>query len=147
VCRLSLSAAEPAPAAYLNAGFNRLAGYTFSEINEEDPSKLAQLYDAQIPADIKALSGKKTVISGFMLPVKVNQGVVTEMLLMKDQMSCCYGATPGLNDFVIVRLPEGKGKLMVDTPIFVYGTLRVGAVVENGFLAGVYQLDGESMKL
>ena len=52
-----------------------------------------------------------------------------------------------MNDFVIVRLPEGKGKLMVDTPIFVYGTLKVGAVVENGFLSGVYQLDGESMKL
>ena len=82
-----------------------------------------------------------------MLPVKVNKGVVTEMLLMKDQTSCCYGATPGLNDFVIVRLPEGKGKLMVDTPIFVYGTLKVGAVIENGFLSGVYQLDGESMKL
>jgi len=25
--------------------------------------------------------------------------------------------------------------------------LKVGAVVENGFLSGVYQLDGESMKL
>jgi hypothetical protein len=136
-----------APAAYLNASFSRLSGYTFPEINEVDPVKLAKLYDAQIPADIKALDGKKTVISGFMLPVKVNKGVVTEMLLMKDQMSCCYGATPSLNDFVIVRLPEGKGKLMVDTPIFVYGTLKVGAVVENGFLSGVYQLDGESMKL
>jgi hypothetical protein len=145
---VSAIAAEPAPpSAYLNASFSRLAGYTFPEINEDDPIKLAKLYDAQIPADIKALDGKKTVISGFMLPVKVNKGVVTEMLLMKDQMSCCYGATPGLNDFIIVRLPEGKGKLMVDTPIFVYGTLKVGAVVENGFLAGVYQLDGESMKL
>ncbi len=143
---VSAIAAEPA-SAYLNASFNRLAGYTFPEINEEDPVKLAALYNAEIPADIKALDGKKTVISGFMLPVKVNKGVVTEMLLMKDQTSCCYGATPGLNDFVIVRLPEGKGKLMVDTPIFVYGTLKVGAVVENGFLSGVYQLDGESMKL
>jgi hypothetical protein len=144
---VSSMAAEPAPATYLNASFNRLAGYTFPEINEEDPVKLAALYNAEIPADIKALDGKKTVISGFMLPVKVNKGVVTEMLLMKDQTSCCYGATPGLNDFVIVRLPEGKGKLMVDTPIFVYGTLKVGAVIENGFLSGVYQLDGESMKL
>jgi hypothetical protein len=82
-----------------------------------------------------------------MLPVKVNKGVVTELLLMKDQMSCCYGATPNLNDFVIVRMPEGKGKLMVDTPIFIYGTLKVGAVLENGFLAGVYQLDGDKMEM
>jgi hypothetical protein len=140
--------ADPAkPAGYLNAGFGRLAGYTFPVINEDDPAKLAALYDAQIPADVKALDGKKTVISGFMLPVKVNQGVVTELLLMKDQQSCCYGATPGLNDFVIVRMPAGKGKLMVDTPIFVYGTLKVGAVLENGFLSGVYQLEGEKMEM
>ena len=148
----SAVAAEPVPvaapsSAYLNASFSRLAGYTFPEINQDDSVKLAAFYNAQIPADIKALDGKKTVISGFMLPVKVNKGVVTEMLLMKDQMSCCYGATPMLNDFVIVRLPEGKGKLVVDTPIFVYGILKVGAVLENGFLAGVYQLEGESMKL
>ena len=47
----------------------------------------------------------------------------------------------------VSTMRERKGKLMVDTPIFVYGTLKVGAVVENGFLSGVYQLDGESMKL
>ena len=140
--------ADPAkPAGYVKAGFGRLAGYTFPAINEDDPAKLAALYDAQIPADVKALDGKKTVISGFMLPVKVNQGVVTELLLMKDQQSCCYGATPGLNDFVIVRMPAGKGKLTVDTPVFIYGTLKVGAVLENGFLSGVYQLEGEKMEL
>lgn len=139
---------EPARApGYINASFSRLAGYTFSDVTENDPAKVAALYNEQIPADIKALDGKKTVISGFMLPVKVNKGVVTELLLMKDQQSCCYGATPGLNDFIIVRMPEGKGRLLVDTPIFIYGTLRVGAVLENGFLAGVYQLDGEKMEM
>lgn len=139
---------EPAKTtAYANAGFSRLAGYTFPAVIEDDPVKLAALYNEQIPADIKNLDGKKTVISGFMLPVKVNKGVVTELLLMKDQMSCCYGATPNLNDFVIVRMPDGKGKLMVDTPIFIYGTLKVGAVMENGFLAGVYQLDGDKMEM
>jgi hypothetical protein len=135
------------PAAYINASFSRLANYTFPSVIEDDPVKLAALYNAQIPQAIKNLDGKKTVISGFMLPVKVNKGVVTELLLMKDQMSCCYGATPNLNDFVIVRMPEGKGKLMVDTPIFIYGTLKVGAVLENGFLAGVYQLDGDKMEM
>lgn len=139
---------EPAKSSgYVNASFNRLAGYTFPAVIEDDPTKLAALYNEHIPADIKNLDGKKTVISGFMLPVKVNKGVVTELLLMKDQMSCCYGATPNLNDFVIVRMPEGKGKLMVDTPIFIYGTLKVGAVLENGFLAGVYQLEGDKMEM
>jgi hypothetical protein len=151
VCPL-VHAADPKPDAakapgYTTTSFTRLAGYSFPIINEEDPKKVAALYNAQIPEDVKALDGKKTVISGFMLPVKVNKGVVTELLLMKDQMSCCYGATPSLNDFVIVRMPDGKGKLVVDTPIFIYGTLKVGAVLENDFLAGVYQLDGDKMEL
>jgi hypothetical protein len=132
---------------YVNASFSRLASYTFSSVIEDDPVKLAALYNQEIPAEIKNLDGKKAVISGFMLPVKVSKGVVTELLLMKDQQSCCYGATPNLNDFVIVRMPEGKGKLMIDTPIFIYGTLKVGAVLENGFLAGVYQLDGDKMEM
>ena len=144
---IALRAETAKPTGYANASFSRLAGYTFPSVTEDDPVKLAALYNEHIPADIKTLDGKKTVISGFMLPVKVNKGVVTELLLMKDQMSCCYGATPNLNDFVIVRMPEGKGKLMVDTPIFIYGTLKVGAVLENGFLAGVYQLDGDKMEM
>ncbi len=145
--RAETKAEAAKPTAYANASFSRLANYTFPSVIEDDPVKLAALYNEHIPADIKNLDGKKTVISGFMLPVKVNKGVVTELLLMKDQMSCCYGATPNLNDFVIVRMPEGKGKLMVDTPIFIYGTLKVGAVLENGFLAGVYQLDGDKMEM
>src|SRR5882757_4950411 len=68
--------AKPA-SGYVNASFNRLAGYTFPSVIEDDPAKLAAFYNEQIPADVKNLDGKKTVISGFMLPVKVNDGAVT----------------------------------------------------------------------
>ena len=36
-------------------------------------------------------------IKGFMLPLKVEKGVVTELLIMRDQSMCCYGVTPKIN--------------------------------------------------
>ena len=36
-------------------------------------------------------------------------------------------------------------KAVIDTPVFFYGTLTVGAVVEEGYLAGIYVLEGDKM--
>jgi nitrate reductase NapE component len=34
----------------------------------------------------------------------------------------------------------------MDQAVTLYGTLRVGAMRENGYIVGIYQLDGEKMQ-
>jgi hypothetical protein len=125
--------------------FDLLANFTF-----EVPDGLVSTNDAgksntQIPADVRVLNDKKVALKGFMLPLKVDNGLVTEMLIMKDQSMCCYGTIPRINDWVSVKM-KGKGvPSVMDQPVTVFGKLAVGEMLENGYLVGIYQMDGERM--
>jgi hypothetical protein len=91
------------------------------------------------------LDGKKVVIQGFLLPVKMDDGLAVEFLLMRNQSMCCYGVPPKINEWISVKM-TGKGvKAVMDQPIAVVGTLHVGPALENGLLTGIYDLDGEKI--
>ena len=80
-----------------------------------------------------------------MLPLKVEGGLVTEFLIMRDQSMCCYGSVPKINEWISVKM-TGKGiRPMMDQPVTLFGKLHVGEVRENGYLVGIYTLDGEKM--
>jgi hypothetical protein len=37
-------------------------------------------------------------------------------------------------------------KPIMDQAVTLYGKLKVGAVIESGYVVGIYQLDGEKMQ-
>ena len=134
---------------YLRIGFDKLAGYKFIPPAFDpvaDPKAVPPSGNEQIPATVMNWSGKKAIVTGFMLPVKMDGGLVTEFLLVKDPMLCCYGVMPNMNEWVVVRMNKGAGvKPLMDVPISFYGELKVGAMYENGYMTGVYLLNGERM--
>lgn len=143
---LALRGAEPATDdGYAKVGFDRLASYTYTT-PEPDPAKPdapPPVLPNQIPEKIKALDQQKVAVTGFMLPVKMDGGMVKEFLLVKDPMLCCYGVMPKLNEWVVVKM-VGKGvKPLMDVPLTFEGKLRVGEMFENGYLTGVYLLEGD----
>jgi hypothetical protein len=138
--------APPAQSEYQTVGFNQLASYNFDV--PEGPltnATAADKAEEQIPAVVKSLDQKKVSVKGFMLPLKVDAGVVTEFLIMKDQSMCCYGNVPKITEWISVKT-VGKGiKPIMDTPVSIEGTLHVGVMRENGYLVGIYQMDGEHL--
>jgi hypothetical protein len=131
-------------------GFDLLSRFNFegsdSAVKPENAAEAARKSMAQVPAAVRALNDKPVAIQGFMLPMKVEDGKVTEFLLLKSQMGCCYGLTPGINEWVDVRT-IGKGvESLMDNTITVYGTLHVGEVRENGYLTGLYKMDCEKVQ-
>ncbi len=141
--------AEPAlENGYLRLGFDRLASYKFVAPAYDpaaDPKKPPVTGEEQIPASVKAWSGRKAIVTGFMLPVKMDGQLVTEFLLVKDPMMCCYGVVPNMNEWVVVKMVKGGVRPLMDTPISFYGELKVGAMFENGYMTGIYLLEGERM--
>lgn len=132
---------------YLRLGFDRLASYKFVAPPFDaaaDPKATPPTGEEQIPDAVKGWSGQKAIVTGFMLPVKLENGLVTEFLLVKDAMMCCYGAVPNMNEWVLVHMPKGVRPAM-DVPISFYGKLKVGAMFENGYMTGIYLLEGEKM--
>jgi len=126
-------------------GFEQLASfaYTPAEIDPARATPPATATPDQIPEKIRSLDAKKVMVTGFMLPVKMDQGLVVEFLLVKDQMMCCYGAMPKLNEWVVVKM-TGKGvPPLMDMPISFDGKLKVGELYDNGYLTGIYLLEGE----
>jgi hypothetical protein len=126
---------------YLKVGFDRLGSFPFVG----DCSTIsAAATEAQIPAAIKKFNGRKVIVAGFMLPVKMgdNNELTTEFLLLRSQLLCCYGIAPQANEWILVERPKGV-KPVMDVPISFRGTLHVGAMFENGYLTGIYSLDGE----
>ena len=133
---------------YIDVGFDRLSSYTFAVPEGVQPTNASAAIvksAAQIPVEVKAFDQKKVALKGFMLPLKVDDGVVTEMLIMKDQSMCCYGAVPRINDWVSVKMKKGGVKSIMDQPVTIYGKLHVGEMLENGYLVGIYELDGDKM--
>jgi hypothetical protein len=132
---------------YLKLGFEQLASYGFTPPAFDptaDAKALPPTGEEQIPAAVKAWNGKKAVVTGFMVPVKMEKGLVTELLLMRNTMACCYGSVPNMNEWVVIKMKKGVQPLM-DVPVSFYGSLKVGAMFENGYMTGLYELDGEKM--
>lgn len=124
----------------LPVGFDRLASFEF--VAPPDESKAPEA-EKQIPEAVRALDAKKVAVTGFMLPVKMHEGLVTEFLLVKDPMMCCYGVVPKVNEWVVVKM-NGKGVApLMDVPITFEGTLQVGQLYEGGYLTGLYLLEGD----
>lgn len=135
---------------YLSVGFDRLASFRFETTDDileatGDPEEIAARTDAMIPETIRALDTKSIALKGYMLPLKVEQGRVTEFLLMRDQSMCCYGTVPEINEWVSVVAANGGLKPIIDEPVTVFGKLHVGEMRENGYLVGIYRMDGESL--
>jgi hypothetical protein len=94
---------------------------------------------------VKDFNKRKVSLTGFMLPLKVQSGKVTEFLILKDQSLCCYGATPKMNEWVSVKVVGDGVKAIMDEPVSVLGTLHVGAIRESGYLIGIYSMEGEKL--
>jgi hypothetical protein len=132
---------------YLKLGFDRLASYNFVPPAFDpavDPKAVPPTGEEQIPAEVKSWSGRKVIVTGFMMPVKMDKGLVTEFLLLKNTMMCCYGTAPNMNEWILVKMKQGVRPLM-DQPMEFYGVLKIGALFDNGYMSGIYLLEGERM--
>ena len=143
-------ATEPLLPGYVGVGFEKLATFDFTLtdalVKGAPQDGVASAPPArQIPEDIRKLDGQRVGIRGFLLPVKMDDGLVVEFLLMRDRSFCCYGAPPKINQWITVHL-NGRGvKPVMDQVITVYGTLHVAEMRENGFLVGIYALNADKI--
>jgi hypothetical protein len=138
------------PPGYTLLNIKKLASFPFDGDYEEqtdpfsEPKKLKHPRRA-VPADVKALNGKKVALTGFMLPFEYRLVGASHFALLKSQAGCCFGVAPKLNEWIDVHMTN-MGKLYMDTPVLVLGTLKVGEIREYGNLMGLYALQGEKIE-
>jgi len=148
VTNTTLQAVQIEGDTYQFSSFGKLAGFGF-RLTEEmlsmeiDPQVAKVKVLEQIPPDIKKLNERAVALTGYMLPVKLHEGRVTDFMLLPNTTACCYGRMPRINEIVIVNT-TGKGfKPMKDIAITIAGTFHVGAIRNDNRLIGIYQMDCE----
>ena len=128
--------------------FDNLAAFKYEVPDDPitDPKAKAILEKNQIPKSIRKFDKQKIAVTGYMLPLKVENGKISEFLVLRDQSACCFGAVPKINEWISVRMPKGKGvKPVMDVRITFFGVLKVGEVLESGYLVGIYEMDGHKL--
>jgi len=138
---------------HFDVGFETLGGFAFkltktqaTAIGGADASALAAV-NAQIPDVIRQLDGRKVVVTGYMLPMKMDGALTTEFLLVANSLLCCYGVVPPMNQWATVKMQKRGVASQLDVPVQVFGTLRVQTRIENGALSAIYHLEAERTRL
>ena len=130
---------------FWRVGFEHLASFTFTA--PTDPAAIPPGSVEKIPANVRALDGKRVCVSGYMLPLKMENGLVREFLLIRSPMVSCYGVVPAPNEWVVVKMKGKPTVTMMAVPLNFYGTLHIGAVYENEMFSGLYALEGEKVSV
>jgi hypothetical protein len=133
---------------YQPVSFAKLAGFAYDQYAVEE--SLAQRGDGtvedQIPAAIRALDGRKVAVRGFMVPIEFTRNETRSFLLVRNRMVCCFGMLVGLNEWIYVRMKEGRtARWLNDIPVTVYGTLAVGEDIRDGMVLSIYRMEGEEV--
>lgn len=111
------------------------------EMQKGDPFERSLLTDK-----IEALEGKPIRIRGFILP-SFQQSGLTQFVLVRDNMSCCFGPGAALYDCMIVEMKPGKTTDYSLYPVAVEGVFSIREVADaDGKTVAIYHLDGENVR-
>ncbi len=133
-------AAEPAP-----APDGRLRDISFDDVKL--PLEKGDPFTPEVlPAAVKALERQRVRIRGYILPSFQQRGI-TQFVLVRDNMECCFGPGALLHDCVVVRMLPGRSTDFSIRPVAVSGTFRIDELKgPDGKHLAVYAIDGEEVR-
>jgi hypothetical protein len=142
------SAQEPAvtvPAAgsagYAEVGWDVLAGFVYVPPTVDENGKCLTGKLDTIPADIKAMSGSRICVNGYMLPIEMDGEAVKAFILMRAPIQCCYSIPPKPHEWIVVTMAEGNDPIHHDYhQMKISGTLEVGEEFQDGYVTSVYRM-------
>ncbi len=140
------SSEAPAAAAPSRAGPPvKTADISFDDLKFE-MLKTEPFARSMITDKINALDGRSVRIRGYILP-SFQQTGLTQFVLVRDNLSCCFGPGAALYDCIVVDMQSGKSTDFSISPVTVEGTFSVRELLDpDGKALAIYHLDGESVR-
>lgn len=141
-----IASATPAAAAASRSGPPvKIADVSFDDIKFEmlkgEPFARSMLTDK-----INVLDGHSIRIRGYILP-SFQQTGLTQFVLVRDNLSCCFGPGAALYDCIVVDMRPGKSTDFSISPVTVEGTFSIRELLDaDGKALAIYHLDGESVR-
>jgi hypothetical protein len=92
-----------------------------------------------LPDDVKALSGLKVQLRGYMAPLEQGDKI-SEFLLVPSLTNCCYGQPPQMQHTITCTTAKGLKVPYSPDVVNVVGTLKVEEKKDEGFIISIFQL-------
>lgn len=128
-------------------GFDTLTSFPYRIIDAgtgATPEEItAAQQNDQVPDYIRIYHDQKVILTGYMMPLTIENGLTKKFILMRDVNTCCYGATPNMNDYVIVSVAGAGVKIIQDVPVEMVGKFRIEPKYESGYIVSLFVLEGE----
>lgn len=131
-----------------SVGFDKLASFPYTIVDAGTGATPAEIETArkrdQVPDWIRIYHEKRVMITGYMMPLVTEKGGLTKkFVIMKDVNTCCYGAVPNMNDYMVVEMKGNAVPAVPDVPVQLIGTLKIEEKYEDGYITALFQLSGE----
>jgi hypothetical protein len=94
---------------------------------------------------IEKLEGTSVRIRGYMYPHFQQKGI-TEFVLVRDNMECCFGPGAALYDCVRVNMAEGKSVSYSIRPVAVQGKFEISEFKIDGTTYAIYHMVADEVK-
>ena len=107
-----------------------------------------ELFDrAMLTPKVNALMGKKIRIRGYIFPTLRKTGL-NRIVLVRDNMECCFGPGAALFDCVLVTMAPGKTAEYTIRPVAVEGEIRLEELAggPDGRPLAIYQMVGHEVE-
>ncbi len=95
---------------------------------------------------VVALDEKPVTIRGYILPGFQQKGI-TQFVLVRDNMECCFGPGAALYDCILVEMVKGTTASFTVRPVSVTGKFTISEFEDfEGNTLAIYRIDGEAVK-
>ncbi len=128
-------------------GFDKLSSFDYTLVDAgtgATPEQIAEhMKKDPVPAWVRTYDHQRVMLTGYMMPLQVENGRAKKFVMMRDVNTCCYGAVPRMNDYLVVTM-KGEGvEAIQDVPVDLIGVFHVDQRYEDGYVVSLFTLDGE----
>lgn len=119
---------------------------TFDDI--KFPMEKTELFQrSMLTPKVESLFGQRIRIRGYMYPTLRKKGL-TQFVLVRDNMECCFGPGAALFDCILVTMAPGQTAEYSIRPIAVEGRFRFEVLPgPEGRPLAIYQMEGERVSI
>ena len=128
-------------------GFDKLSSFSYQLVDAgtgATPEQIAEhVKKDQVPPWIHVYDNQRVLLTGYMMPLQIENGRSKKFVMMRDVTTCCYGAVPNMNDYLVVTMKDKGIEVVQDVPVELLGTFRIDQKYEGGYVVSLFVMEGE----
>lgn len=142
--RAALAVEAPAPgdkAGHTSITFSELSDFPFE--TDEDGKIVA---GSVLPENIAKLDQTRVAVSGYVVPIEFKEDKVSGLILVRNQLLCCYGEEPKLNEWIFVTV-DPPVEMVTERPVTLFGNFSASPDLEDGQVFSLYRMEATDMEV